>query len=94
MAETTTHNTEMTRKEAAEFLQLIADELHSGQEVVSTQVENKEVRLSPSETIDTETTITGRSRRFRESSEEMGLEFKWNSAKDTAESESGLKMDQ
>lgn len=94
MAETTTHNTEMTRKEAAEFLQSIADELNSGQEVVSIQVGNKEVRLSPSETIVTETTITERSRRFRESSEEMSLEFKWNSAKDTGESESGLETDQ
>ena len=93
MAETTTHNTEMTRKETAEFLRSNADELDSGQEVVSISVGNKEVHLSPPETIDTEATITERSRRFREDIEEMILEFKWNPAKDTDESESGFETD-
>lgn len=87
MAETTTHDTKMTREETAEFLRSIADELDSGRDVVAIPVGNKEVHLSPPETIDTETTITERSRRLRKNIEEMGLEFKWNPAKGTAESE-------
>lgn len=88
MAETTTHDTRMTRAETAEFLRSIADELDSGRGVVAIPVGNKEVHLSPSDSIDTETTVTERSRRLRKNVEEMTLEFKWNPAKDTAESES------
>lgn len=88
MAETTTNDTKMTRKETAAFLRSIADELDSGQDVVVIPVGNKEVHLSPPETIDTETTISERSRRLRKDIEEMAIELKWNPAKDTTESES------
>lgn len=88
MAETTTHDTSMTREETAEFLRSIADELDSGRDVVAIPVGNKEIHLSPPESIDTETTITERSRRLRKNVEEMALEFRWNPAKDTTESES------
>lgn len=86
MAETTTHDTSMTREETAEFLRSIADELDSGRDVVAIPVGNKEIHLSPPESIDTETTITERSRRLRKNVEEMALEFRWNPAKDTTES--------
>lgn len=93
MAETTTHDTKMTREETAEFLRLIADELDSGRDVVAIPIGNKEVQLSPPETIDTEATVTERSRRLRKNIEEMALEFKWNPVKNTAESGSGSESE-
>lgn len=89
MAETTTDETEMTREETATFLRAIADELVSGRGRVGIPVGNKEVQLSPTETIDVETTVTERSRRLRKDTEELSLTFKWNTAKDTAESATG-----
>lgn len=88
MAETTSHDEEMTREETAAFLRSIADELDSGRGVVEVPVGNKGVKLSPPETIATETTVTERSRRLRKNVEELSLEFAWNPTKATAESES------
>lgn len=86
MAETTTHNEEMTREETAEFLRTIADGLDSQQGKIRIPIGNKEVLLSPPDTIDSEATVTERSRRLRQDTEELSLTFKWNPAKDTAES--------
>jgi amphi-Trp domain-containing protein len=87
MAETTSHDEEMTRAEAAAFLRSIADELDSGRGVVEVPVGNKGVKLSPPETIATEATVTERSRRLRKNVEELSLEFAWNPTDATAESE-------
>lgn len=87
MAETTTHETEMTRAETAAYLRSIADELDSGQGKIRIPVGNKEVLLSPPETIGSETTVTERSRRLRKDTEELILKFNWNPARDTAESD-------
>lgn len=88
MAETTTDETEMTRAEAATFLRTIADQLDAGPGQVSIPVGNKEIRLSPPERFDAETTITERSRRLRKDTEEVSVTFRWNPTGDTAESES------
>lgn len=87
MAETTSQKAEMTRDEMAEFLRSVADELDSDRGIVRVQIGNKEVRLSPPETIDTETTVTERSRRIRKDVEQLDLELKWNPARDTVRSE-------
>lgn len=86
MAETTSQKDEMTRDETAEFLRSVADELDSDRGIVRVQIGNKEVQLSPPETIDTETTVTERSRRIRKDVEQLDLEFKWNPARDTVRS--------
>lgn len=91
MAETTTDETKMTRKEAATFLRSIADELEEGGGRVGIPVGNKEVQLSPPETVDLVTTVSERSRRLRKDTEELSLAFKWNPARDTAESDSGVE---
>lgn len=89
MAETTTHSTEMTREEMADYLRSIADGLGSGSGSVRVPVGNKAVHLSPSDSIESEATVTERSRRLRKDTEEMVLRFKWNPVEDTAESDSG-----
>ncbi|QLG60916.1 amphi-Trp domain-containing protein [Halorarum salinum] len=89
MAETTTHSTEMTREEMADYLRSIADELGSGSGSVRVPVGNKAVHLSPSDSIESEATVTERSRRLRKDTEEMVLKFKWNPVEDTAESDTG-----
>lgn len=93
MAETTTHDTEMTRTELAAFLRSVADDLDSEDDVVSIRIGNKAVRLSPSDAIDTETTVMERSRRLRKDTEEVALRFKWNPVKNTAESAGGSAPD-
>ncbi|WP_122090596.1 amphi-Trp domain-containing protein [Halalkalicoccus subterraneus] len=87
MAETTSHDEELSRKEAAAFLRSVADELDSGQEVIEVPIGNKGVRLSPSDVIDTEATVTERSRRLRKDIEELSIEFTWNPTAATVESE-------
>lgn len=87
MAETTTDETEMSRAEAATFLRTIADELDAGSGTVGVPVGNKEIRLSPPDRIDAETTITERSRRLRKDTEELSLTFRWSPTGDTTESE-------
>jgi len=86
MAETTTHSAELTRAEMAARLRSIADELDSERGTVRIPVGNKEVRVSPSDDIDSETTVTERSRRLRKNTEELALTLKWNPTGDTAES--------
>lgn len=88
MAETTTHDEEMTRAELASFLRSVADEFDSGDAKARIQVGNKEVLVSPSDAIDSEVTVTERSRRLRKDTEELALTFKWNPTKDTAEADS------
>lgn len=87
MAETTSHDEEMTREEAAAFLRSIADELDSGRGIIEIPIGNKGVKLSPPNAIDAEATVSERSRRLRKDVEELSLEFAWNPAKDTVESE-------
>lgn len=87
MAETTTDETKLTRAEAATFLRTVADELDSDSRTVEISVGNKEIRLSPPETIDQKTTITERSRRLRKDTEEVAITFNWNPSRDTAESD-------
>ncbi|MBV0924425.1 amphi-Trp domain-containing protein [Halomicroarcula limicola] len=88
MAETTAHSEKRTRAETAEFLRALADELDGGSGRIRVPIGNKEVQLSPPETIDTESVVTERSRRLRKDVEQLALTFQWNPAKDTAESDS------
>lgn len=94
MAETTSHDAEMTREETAAFLRSIADELDSGRGVIGVSIGNKGVELSPPDTIDTEATVTERSRRFRKNVEKLSLEFAWNPTQATAESEPEDEVDE
>ncbi|QLD89049.1 amphi-Trp domain-containing protein [Natronomonas salina] len=93
MAETTTDETKLTRAEAATFLRTVADQLDSESRTVEIPVGNKEIRLSPPETIDQETTITERSRRLRKDTEEVAITFNWNPTSDTAESDAETESD-
>lgn len=85
MADTTSHETELTRAETAAFLRAIADELDADTERIRVAIGNKRVRLSPPERIAAEATVTERSRRFRKDVEELELRFRWTPAKATAE---------
>ena len=87
MVERMSHSEEMTRSETAAYLRSIADQIDSSGDVVSVPIGNKSVRLSPSDAIDTEATVTERSRRLRKDTEELALTLKWNPVKDTAESD-------
>ncbi|PSQ07073.1 amphi-Trp domain-containing protein [Halobacteriales archaeon QS_6_71_20] len=78
MAETTSHEREMSRTETAEYLRHIADELDAEEEPVRIPVGNKSVDLSPPGTIDTEVSVTERSRRVRKNVEEVELVLDWN----------------
>lgn len=93
MAETTTHDREMTREETASFLRSIADQLESEQQKISIPIGNKEVQLSPPRKIDSEATVTERSRRLRKDTEQLALTFKWTPTKDTAESDTESSTD-
>ncbi len=86
MTETTTFDAEMTREETASYLRDIAEQLESERGAVHVPIGNKQVRLSPPDKIDSEATVTERSRRLRKDTEELELSFKWNPTKDTAES--------
>ena len=85
MANTTSHETELSRAETAAFLRDIADELDSDRDGVRIDVGNKQVRLSPPEQIATEATVTERSRRLRKDVEELELRFTWTPVRGTAE---------
>ncbi len=85
MADTTSHETELTRAETAEFLRSIADELDAESARIQVDIGNKQVRLSPPERIATEATVTERSRRLRKDIEELELRFRWTPTKATAE---------
>lgn len=85
MADTTSHETELSRAETAEFLRSIADELDGEKARIRVAVGNKRVQLSPPERIATEATVTERSRRLRKDVEELELRFKWTPTKATAE---------
>ena len=85
MADTTSHETKLTRAETAEFLRSIADELDADKDRIRIAIGNKRVRLSPPERIATEATVTERSRRLRKDVEELELHFKWTPTKATAE---------
>lgn len=87
MAETTAHSAEWTRAETAEFLRGLADELDSSSGRVRVPIGNKDVQLSPPDSIDAEAAVTERSRRIRKDTEQLALTFKWNPTKDTAESD-------
>ena len=85
MADTTAHETELTRAETAEFLRSIADELDAERARIRIAVGNKRVQLSPPERIATAATVTERSRRLRKDIEELELRFRWTPTKATAE---------
>jgi len=85
MADTTSHETELTRAETAQFLRAIADELDADKDRIRVAVGNKRVRLSPPERIATEATVTERSRRLRKDVEELDLRLRWTPTKATAE---------
>ena len=85
MADTTSHETELTRAETAQFLRAIADELDAETARIRVAVGNKRVQLSPPERIATEATVTERSRRLRKDVEELELRFRWTPTKATAE---------
>ena len=86
MAETTSDEVKMARGEAAAYLRSIADELASEGGSVGVPIRNKEVHLTPPETINLETTVTERSRRLRSDTEELSLVFKWNPTRRAVES--------
>jgi len=85
MADTTSHETQLTRAETAQFLRSIADELDADKERIRVAIGNKRVQLSPPERIATEATVTERSRRLRKDVEELELRFTWTPTKATAE---------
>jgi len=85
MADTTSHETELTRAETAQFLRAIADELDADKDRIRVAVGNKRVRLSPPERIATEATVTERSRRLRKDVEELDVRLRWTPTKATAE---------
>ncbi|WP_324664799.1 amphi-Trp domain-containing protein [Haloarcula sediminis] len=84
MADTTSHESERTRAETAEFLRAIADELDAESARIRVAIGNKRVRLSPRERIATEVTVTERSRRLRKDVEELALRFRWTPTKAAA----------
>ena len=85
MADTTSHETELTRAETAQFLRSIADELDADKDRIRVAVGNKRVQLSPPERIATAATVTERSRRLRKDVEELELRLRWTPTKATAE---------
>jgi len=93
MAETTDHSEKRTRAETAELLRDLADELDGGSGRIRVPIGNKEVQLSPPETIDTESRVTERSRRLRKDVEQLALTFQWNPTKDTAGSDADATAD-
>lgn len=84
MAETTSHETEWTRAETAAFLRALADGLEAEGDL-RVSIGNKNVELSPADSIETAATVTERSRRFRKDVEEIDLRFKWYPTEATAE---------
>lgn len=84
MAETTTDDTHLTRAEAARYLRSIADELDGGRSRIHIPIGNKEVHLSPPDSLDLETTVHERSRSLRKDIEELSFTFTWNPTKDAA----------
>jgi amphi-Trp domain-containing protein len=88
MAERTSFDTEISRSETADFLRTVADELDSKSQVVTVEVGNKRVKLSPPETVDAAVEVTERSRVLRKDVEELDLNFRWNPVTNTAETDS------
>jgi amphi-Trp domain-containing protein len=85
MAERTSFDTEVSRGETADFLRTVADELDGDSQVVTVEVGNKRVELSPPETVDASVEVTERSRVLRKDVEELNLNFRWNPVTNTAE---------
>lgn len=78
MADTTTHESELSRAETAAMLRDIADEMDGGSGPVRVSLGNKDVSLSPPDTVTAETTVTERRRRLRRDVEELRLHFRWS----------------
>lgn len=91
MADTTSHETEMSREEIASYLRSIASELEGDSSPVRIPIGNKEVSLSPSGPIAAETTVVERSRRLRKDSEELTLAFKWSPSGETNRSAASVE---
>ncbi|MFC7098305.1 amphi-Trp domain-containing protein [Halobaculum marinum] len=81
MAETTSHERELSRDETASYLRRIAEELESDVATVRVPVGNKAVRLSPPDRLNTEVTVVERSRRLRRDVESLELALEWNPTK-------------
>ncbi|WP_458189325.1 amphi-Trp domain-containing protein [Haladaptatus sp. NG-WS-4] len=88
MVERTSFDTEISRSETADLLRRLADELDSESEVVTVEVGNKRVRLSPPETIDAEVEVTERSRILRKDIEKLNLDLQWKPVKNTTGADS------
>jgi len=77
MAEKTTHSDSLEPADAADRLSDIANALHTG-ENFSIRVGNKEIRLSPAETVDFSIEVVEKQRRFRGNREQIRIALDWN----------------
>ncbi|MFC4550973.1 MULTISPECIES: amphi-Trp domain-containing protein [Halorussus] len=71
----TSHQERLSREEAADRLQTLAQEIRSGEAAV--QVGNKTVRLSPSEQVSYEIDVAEQSSFLRGSRESVEIELEW-----------------
>lgn len=76
MAEKTTHSESVPPADAADRLSDIASALRTG-ENFSIRVGNKEIRLSPAETVDFHIDVVEKRRRFRGNREKVTIELGW-----------------
>lgn len=76
MAEQTTNAESLDRTTAAERLETIATELREGDEF-TVSVGNKDINLSPSESIDYRIDVIEKRARFRGSRETVQIELDW-----------------
>jgi amphi-Trp domain-containing protein len=76
MADQTTNTESLDRETAAERLDAIADALRDGEEF-TVSVGNKDISLSPPETIDYRIDVIEKRARFRGSRETVKIELDW-----------------
>lgn len=77
MAEKTTHSDSLDPTDAADRLSDVANALHTGDNF-SIRVGNKEIQLSPAETVEFSIEVVEKRRRFRGNRETIRIELDWN----------------
>lgn len=81
MADSTSGSQSLSREEAAEELEAIADELRREEGEINVNVGNKSVSLNPRQTLDYEIEVRERSPMLRGKRESISIDLKWKAKK-------------
>lgn len=80
MAQKTGTKTSMSRERLGEYLQDLGEQL-AGEDEVTVRIENRNVTLRPSDSVNVEVEVTERSSLLRSNREKVSLDMSWKPTK-------------